>query len=327
MNTKIKPTDTEKAVRQVVDSMTKELAVICPTTGLLVPNGLPPMLGSFLPAQHALAIPENAKAIIKDPNYYSQLDKGQKCGLILAALNAYRHLSLSCPAIVVRLAMETRLNNAQINSFLEFITDNVLTTTRGYPALILDRDLSQYTFLDYINQCAQIEMHQLEPGESAVVVKIPKFISGTNQGKSLDKECYEEWLEAAARLPKDFVAKAQPFVKTLATNPSSIIDKMLTAVEGAALKLVESIDQVPEVVWFIDSTVEARKKAKALGLHSSLDDIEGLTLGTTSVVATTTSTSLALEALDVPSPELAPATSNSISPFAARMAALKDKLK
>lgn len=311
-----------EVVRSTVDSMTKEMAAICPITGLLVPNGLPPMMGTFLVAKHALAYPENALAIIKNKEYWSTMDKSQKVGLILAVMNAKRHLSLGAESLVIRLAIEARLNNAQVQTFLEFIQDHVLTTKRGYPTFHLDKRLSQYTFLDYINQCAHIEAFVLEPNEPVVTVKIPQFLSSDNQGKKLDKECYEEWLAAAEFLPKEFCDRAKPFIRTLATNPNTTVDKMLTAVEGAALKRNDEVP--PEVFWFIETTVEARKKAKALGLHVSLDDIfSGLeTPMEAHATSSNSSPSLDLSALDAPVVE---EVEKKVSPFAARLAQLKNK--
>lgn len=306
---------------RLTTAMKEELTVICPLTGLLVVNELPPALGLYINSYHPLALPENARQIIKNKDYWRALNKEQKAALILSVLNAYNHLSLEAPAIVVKGLIETNLNVNQLNGFLEFMQDYMTTTINGWPVISLGRDLNEHTFLDYMNRCAYIE-YNLADEDKKVVVDIPKFVSSDKRGIVLDKETYEEWLEAAQYLPKDFVAKANPFVRTLATNPSKLVDSLLSVVESKALTLAEEV--APEVVWFLEAAHKNREVAKNLGLHSTFDDIELFDENKTEACAKSTAQVDAVSKEQAESKAYSEAT-KPLSPFAARLAALKSK--
>lgn len=263
-----KSTDTTQiVVSKVIATMGSFLAIICPITGLLLTTDLPPRMGLYLNATHPIAILENTLGILKDKDYREALSKELKAGLILAVAFNSKVLDLTVPSLLARMAIETRLNVNQLNSFLTFMADYMITTTKAYPALEIGKGLSETTFLDYMNACASVEFY-----EAPIPVEIPstrKFLSSTIQGKDLDKDCYEEWLLAAPFLTSDFKAKAAPFLRTIATNPSSTVDRMIGAVAANALKLAEN--ESAEVVWFIETATEARKKAKNLGMHTDFD--------------------------------------------------------
>lgn len=324
MNTK-KLEAAQTVATRLTSLMAKQLTVICPLTGLLVSNDLPPAIGLYINSYHPIALPENAKLILKDREYWRTLNKENKAALILSVLNAYNHLSLEAPSIVIKGLIETNLNVNQLNGFLEFCADYMATTVNGWPILSLGRDLNEHTFLDYMNRCAFIEYQLADEGEKKLV-EVPKFVTSDKRGTVLDKECYEEWLEAAPHLPKEFVAKAAPFIRTIATNPSSTVDSMLAVVKDKALMLSNEV--APEVDWFLEAAHKNREVAKNLGLHKVFEDLELFDTPPTSTAPTTCTSNMVeidLSAIDEVVEPVAVVVEKELTPFQRRMAALRSK--
>ena len=246
---------------------------LCPITGLasVVPD-LPPFPGMVIEAHHPIAF--NALAILALHSYRDKLEKHVKAGLILASLHALDKLELKASAVVVNTAIVARLSNLQINQFLDFIQDSILTTRRCYPRLKLDGQTTEHTFLAYMTTCTDVEntTYGLEALEK--VAKVPAFLSSSTQGKALNTEAYEAWLELAPHLPASTKERAKPFIKQLATfADDSLVERLTSACAGYIGD--DNTDGLVALSELNHVLKKVRAKAKGLGLHrSALDELD-----------------------------------------------------
>jgi hypothetical protein len=235
---KLPSTQKTLLVKNTADKLTSSLSSVCPITGLVSTVNFPAKPGFYLEAHHPIV--HNCKAMVKDSTYWPLLDREQKAGLILASLHFYSILSLESPALVVNLAIQSSLNDHQLDLFLDFIATGISCTNKGYPVLSLNTDVNEQTFLSYMAKCDEIEHTNLEaitleslPELEQRLFKVPKFLASDKRGSAMDKEAYDLYLNCKEWLPSGLVAKAAPFVKTLITNPShAMINKLVAAVEG-----------------------------------------------------------------------------------------------
>lgn len=250
-----------------------EATSLCPVTGLasVVPD-LPPFPGMVIEAHHPIAF--NALAILALHSYRDKLEKHVKAGLILASLHALDKLELKASAVVVNTAIVARLSNLQINQFLDFIQDSILTTRRCYPRLKLDGQTSEHTVLAYMTTCTDVEntTYGLEALEK--VAKVPAFLSSSTQGKALNDEAYEAWLELAPHLPASTKGRAKPVIKQLATfADDSLVERLTSACAGYIGD--DNSDGMVALSELNHVLKKVRTKAKALGLHrSALDELD-----------------------------------------------------
>lgn len=246
---------------------------LCPITGLasVVPD-LPPFPGMVIEAHHPIAF--NALAILALHSYRDKLEKHVKAGLILASLHALDKLELKAAAVVVNTAIVARLSNLQINQFLDFIQDSILTTRRCYPRIKLDGQANEHTFLAYMATCTDVEntTYGLEALEK--VAKVPAFLSSSTQGKALNTEAYEAWLELAPHLPASTKERAKPFIKQLATfADDSLVERLTSACAGYIGD--DNTDGLVALSELNHVLKKVRTKAKGLGLHrSALDELD-----------------------------------------------------
>lgn len=314
---KIKLQEITKATAQALFS--GGMKTICPITGLITETNFPIKEGFYLEAYHPIV--HNAKAMIKDTDYYKLLDKEQKAGLILAALHFYDKLSLESSALVVNLALQANLTDLQLETFIVFIQESLAVTSKSYPLLSLDSTAKDTTLLGYISKCFEVEHTNydtvnLDSADELTkkLFTIPKFLASEKRGSAMDKEAYELYLEAKEHLPNSLIEKAKPFVKTLVTNPSaSIITRLLSAINSKAVCFAgeEAIMElaISELTTFVEKSREAAEK---LGLYAVLD------LDAPAIEETTTNT-VPVEAAKTPT------NGEMLSPFAARLAAMKAK--
>lgn len=320
-------------VKNLAETLSSSLSVVCPITGLVSKTDFPAKPGYYMEAYHPIV--HNCKAMIKEASYIKLLDREQKAGLILASLHFYSVLSLEAPALVVNLSIQSALNDHQLDLFLDFISTGVACTNKGYPVLSIDSNANEQTFLSYMAKCDEIEHTNLEavtleslPELERKLFTIPKFLASDKRGSAMDKEAYELYLNCKEWLPSSLITKAAPFVKTLTTNPShTMIAKLLAAVESkwtaewAKEEVVEA--DIQEFTSFVRAS---RETASKLNIYPDL---------TPSLFETETETE---SELGRPAPLTAPITLENaqtilsaatvekvLSPFEARMAALKAK--
>lgn len=265
------------ATRLVADT-DHGLGSICPVTGLFTPSALPSLPGMVMEAHHALCF--NALALLSHSSYCAALEPSLKAGLVLAAFNAVGKLELTGSAYTINQAMALTLTVAQLDTLLAFITDSLLTTSKHYPKLKLAAGrVDERTFLSYMAVCVDVENTRIIMEPTGQAKSVPKFLSSPAKGKALDADCYEAWLELAPFLPKALVAKAKPYIRTLATILDSTLVGKLVARCAAEIDedgLVSVADSgLLEYSEFARIVEESRKKAAALGLHrSELDDLD-----------------------------------------------------
>lgn len=311
-------------VKNVAETLCSTLSTVCPITGLVSKLDFPAKPGFYLEAYHPIV--HNCKAMVKETSYIKLLDREQKAGLILACLHFYSVLSLESPAIVVNLAMQSALNDHQLELFLDFIATGVSCTNKGYPVLSLDSSLTEQTLLSYMAKCDTIEHTNLEaitleslPELERKLFEVPKFLASDKRGSAMDKEAYELYLNCKEWLPSSLITKAAPFVKTLITNPShTMIAKLLAAVESkwtaewAKEEVVEA--DIQEFTSFVRAS---RETASKLNIYPDL---------TPSLFETELESE---PELGRPAPLSIPAVESTavkvLSPFEARLAAIKAK--
>lgn len=270
---------TALVVKRTLTEHNQSLAIVCPVSGLVVPSGLPPFLGMVLDCYHPMVF--NALAILDLPNYCESLTSEHKAALFLASMHALGKIELVDSALVVVKALETTLEAGQLLILLNFVDTAVRRTTRHYPKLTLDRNVSETKLLAYMTLCVEVENYAGDAAWFAaetnakkhepVVKAAPAFLSSINQGKRLDKACYEAWLEAAQHIPKATVLKAAPFCKILAScQDSRTIGRLVDAVMNYCLDQAGELGGEEAAVAAVDfkEAVEAnRKTASNLGLH------------------------------------------------------------
>lgn len=320
-------------VQNTSDKLLSGMQTICPITGLVFAVDFPAKPGFYLEAHHPIV--HNCKAMVKDSTYTPLLDREQKAGLILASLDFYGLLSLESPALVVNMAIQASLNDNQLDQFISFIRDGVSCTNKGYPIFSANAQANEQTFLSYMAKCDEIEHTNLEaitleslPELERKLFEVPKFLASDKRGSAMDKEAYELYLNCKEWLPNSLITKAAPFVKTLITNPShTMIAKLLAAVESkwtaewAKEEVVEA--DMQEFTSFVRAS---RETASKLNIYPDL---------TPSLFEDNTTYSGAADQLDplrtlaaMPSTvesTTATPTAKVLSPFEARMAALKAK--
>lgn len=253
------------------------LTIVCPITGLIVPNDLPPFPGAVGAAYHPMAM--NALSILQLPeDYWLSLSPLQSSALILGALNSIEKITLKATSLIVVRAIEARLTGGQILSFLRFIRDKMLTTKRCYPKLTLDGSLDEITFSRYISLCASVEKVYtiLEEVPTPKATAEATFeLAPNSQMKKYDKEAYEAWLEVAQFLPKDFISKAKPYIKQLISyTTEATIQKLLDA---AGTRLISDDLESDATVAYSEllSTVsKLRKRANDSGLYAAMLEAE-----------------------------------------------------
>lgn len=261
----------------------------------MVPTALPPFPGVVFEAHHPIA--HNGLSMLAlDPAYLDSLPKPALCAVFLAAMHKLKKVELQGSALLINTAMQAALSKKQLLTALDFINSAILRTRRGYPPIKLSASLSEDTFNDYFNACVTLENWNPEPTDSpSVDIRSPAFLSSTSQSKALDKTCYEAWLEVAPFLPKDTVAKAQPFIKSLASTPGDgLINRLVSRVieyteaeayfktnnghligESPLEKTLESNREYAAALAayeFRAAVTANRVTAQGLGLHRSLFD-------------------------------------------------------
>lgn len=310
-------------VKNLSDTLSSSLSVVCPITGLVSKTDFPAKPGFYLESYHPIV--HNCKAMVKETSYIKLLDREQKAGLILACLHFYSVLSLESPAIVVNLAMQSALNDHQLELFLDFIATGVSCTNKGYPVLSLDSSLTEQTLLSYMAKCDTIEHTNLEaitleslPELERKLFEVPKFLASDKRGSAMDKEAYELYLNCKEWLPNSLITKAAPFVKTLITNPShTMIAKLLGAVEG---KWTADIDKEAtaecDITEFAVFVRASRETASKLNIYPDLTPslFEEVVESETESGRPATLVAASVES-----------TAKVLSPFEARLAAIKAK--
>lgn len=293
----------DAAIKHTVQALTKELTFLCPVTGLVVPVGLPAFPGMVLESYHPIA--HNGLSMLDlHPAYLDSLPKPALCAVFLAAMHALKKIEFidGCSALLVNTAMQAALTKHQLLKSLAFINEGIRTTRKGYPPIRLNASLSEDTFNDYFNACVTLENYVLPTEEAAPRVVAPSFLSSSSQAKQLDKACYEAWLEVAPYLPKTTVAKAAPYIKSLASTPAASIGERLVArvieytcaeeyfrtnsghliaENGSLEKTLESNREYAAALAayeFRACVATKREEARALGLHRDIFEADlGLT--------------------------------------------------
>lgn len=312
-------------IKNVADTLSSSLSTVCPITGLVSTTNFPAKPGYYLEAYHPIV--HNCKAMLRETSYLKLLDREQKAGLILAALHFYNVLSLEAPSLVVNLAMQSALNDHQFDLFLDFIATGVSCTSKGYPVLSIDANLTEQTFLSYMAKCDEIEHTNLEPItlDSLPEVEqrlftVPKFLASDKRGAAMDREAHDLYLNIKEYLPASLISKAASFVKTLITNPShTMIAKLVSAIEAKAVYADEdTIRAQADIAEFALFIKESRETATKLKIYPDL---------TPSLFEEPVSSD-ELE-LGRPAPLVVASTDAQVekplSPFEARMAAIKAK--
>lgn len=251
----------------------------CPTTGLLLPlSDMPPIPGGFmLTSYHPIVY--NALAILDNQSYWLALDKAYKAALILAGLAALNKLTLDAPAVVVRAALETRLETTQLNDMLGFLAGAMRTTKKHYPKAELGANLDDMVLQDYVNKCVDVENTRLVWDLEPQTAKAPSIASSKRKAKWLNEACYDAWLDLAAFLPADLKAKAKPFIKELATIPDgNLINKLVSACRGRVQPVGVDCGFIGELelISLEEAVASSRKEAAAIGLHRTALDDDGL---------------------------------------------------
>lgn len=320
------PSSLIKRTAQLIDS---HLTIICPITGLLVPNDLPAYPGVVLEHHHPMV--HNALSILDlDEAYTSSLSPEQMAALFLASLSSLGKLELIDTSLLVRMRLQVALTKGQFIIAFRFINEALRATRKHYPPLALDKDVTEDTINDYFHKCIGIENFVVNTEILTVTKTAPSFLSSSNQGKRLDKACYEAWLEVAPYMPTTFKTKAAPFIKTLATALNEqLVERIVIAVlekSGAGdLNNEEIAGESVVAAWeFQHAVKEARREANKLGLHRDyLDDDLGL--DDSYSPAPSTKEPVEINALDnLAMPEPAPsAEPKPLGKFAALIAARK----
>lgn len=305
-------------VKAAASSLTESLPVVCPITGLVTATNFPIKDGFFLEAYHPIV--HNCKAMIKDTEYYKLLDREQKAGLILAALDFYKVLSLESSSLVVNLAMQANLTELQLDTFIVFIQDSLACTSKSYPLLSLDSMVKDSTLLGYMTKCYEVEHTNYETVSLDTVddltkklFTVPKFLASDKRGSAMDKEAHDLYLDVVEFLPNSLVDKAKPFVKTLITNTSStLITRLISAIEAKATTMDDSEEPamllaISELKTFVEKN---RETASKLGIYSALD------LDAPAIVSETEIETAPVIEVEAAKP---------MGAFAARMAAMKAK--
>ena len=180
------------------------------------------------------------------------------------------------------------------------------------------------TLLGYMTKCYEVEHTNYETVSLDTVddltkklFTVPKFLASDKRGSAMDKEAHDLYLDVVEYLPNSLIEKAKPFVKTLITNASStLITRLVSAIEAKATTLEEveepsMLVAISELKTFVEKN---RETASKLGIYSALD------LDAPAIVSETEA-----ETETAPAVEVVEDKASSLSPFAARLAALKAK--
>ena len=263
----------KKAATKLAYQVEGSLGIICPVTGLFTPTSLPPINGLVMEAYNPICF--NALALLALPSYATNLEPEYKAALILATLHKLDKLILKASSVAVNLALCTRITNKQLDIFVTFIQEQMLATNRHYPRLALDGTATDQILLAYMATCVMVE-NTVYDSQLSTVAKVPAFLSSSTQGKALNTNCYEAWLELAPFVPASTKEKAKPFIKQLATYADSALINRLVS---AAITYVNPNEELVfegqlELSEFCLAVEASRKKAEALGLHKGLLDDE-----------------------------------------------------
>lgn len=264
---------------RLVNDLEHAACCYCPVTGLLLPlSDMPPIPGGFmLTSYHPIVY--NALAILDHTRYYLALEKSMKAALILAGLAALNKLTLDAPAVVVRAALETRLETTQLNDMLGFLAGAMRTTKKHYPKAELGANLDDMVLQDYVNKCVDVENTRLAWDLEPQTAKAPTIASSKRKAKWLNEACHDAWLDLAAFLPADLKAKAKPYVKELATIlDDRLVQKLVSACRGRIQPVGVDCGFVGELelISLEEAVASSRKEAAALGLHRSILDEDTL---------------------------------------------------
>ena len=329
-------------IKTVSEHLTNHMATICPISGLTMVVDFPALPGFYMEAYHPIV--HNIRSIIKNPDYCTSLAVEQKAGLILAALNFYKLLSTTTPALTLNMAMVANIPTVLLDTIIKFIADSAAVTTKRYPVLVVDASVSANGIQQWMHACDEVEHFDYNPvtleslpTHEQKLFKVPKLISTEKQVKMYDKECLNLWEEVVDTdiLPKDFIKKAKPLVSQLVSNPSgNIIERMLTAMdtklsaylEDAALTdSAEDIANAESIVnEFMDTVRAKRASADRLGLYANLHE-DNLFTDSATVASSSVSNSLEVELAHCVEQTTEVVVEKPKSIFEQRLAALKAK--
>lgn len=315
-------------IEATVAALTNSMQTLCPITGLLSSTDFPAKPGFYMDAYHPIV--HNCKAMLKDSSYTSLLSQEQKVGLILASLHFYGVLSLEAPAIVVNLALQGSLSNNQLDLFLSFLRESLAITNKTYPIISLDASSSETTLIGYMHKCDEIEhtnyetvsLDDLCSADKATTNKkftVPKFMKSERRAIVMDKEAYDLYLDCMAYLPQSLIDKAKPFIKTLVTNPShSMIEKLLSAINAKWTTIDSAQDGEAELaIYELTAYVKSsRESAAKLGIYPDLENI---------LFSAQAYAPAPISSLEETAGADAGRVEEPMSPFAARLAAIKNK--
>ena len=249
-------------ISKEVANVTKQAAIICPVSGLVIQSNLPPLpSGLYLNLTHPMVdiISGLLKGSDKSINwaYLTSLPVDLKAGALISALSSLNKVLYlnGSNAYATRLSMMANLSSEQLDKALYFVKTRIYqgkTSFAPLPVLesyvdskVWDAFVAAIYKLDYYAANAEANgwlddeeetVKMLDSWDSSAQEFMLTKPSHKSEAKRLNSNCLDAYKEFEEYLPKATRLKAKTLVKELATFPDqAVIDSFIKGIAKYAM--------------------------------------------------------------------------------------------